>query len=318
MVDKATSMIDQGNMRANFVLNGGRKFVSDENANASKNPIIVLGAARSGTKMLRDAIASHPSLIAIPHDINFIWKYGNYRIGHDCLRPDDVTPSTTKFIHRFFEKARKGRTDLRVVEKTVSNTLRVKFVKQIFPSCLFIHLVRDGRDVTCSSMAQWHAPLEILRVLKIVKHLPIKAFPTYVRDYLTSYMVKKRSGEKPVSSWGVVPEDLQELLLRYSLVEVCSLQWKRSIDSTVDALRDVSPDQKILVRYEEFVQDPQKEMERILSFLGLETHPRVLQHLGEHVKPGYEGKWKTQMESGQMDLIMTHISSTLHQLGYLH
>jgi len=283
----------------------------------ARDPIIVLGAARSGTKMLRDAIGSHPRLIAIPHDINFIWKYGNYRINHDCLNPEDVTPATAAFIHSFFEKARKGRMDLRVVEKTVSNTLRVKYVQKIFPSCQFIHLVRDGRDVSYSSMWQWQAPLDLIRIFKKLKHVPVNAFPTYVRHYISSYLAKNGSREKAVRSWGVVPEDLGELLIRYSLLEVCSIQWKRSVESTLHDLKDIPNAQKFTVQYEDFVKEPLREMEKILSFLGLEMCGKVRQHLTEKVKPDFEGKWKTQMEQSQVDLMMNQISSTLHQLGYV-
>ena len=56
-----------------------------------KDPIIILGAARSGTKMLRKALASHPDLHAIPYDINYVWKYGSYQLPHDELRPEHAT-----------------------------------------------------------------------------------------------------------------------------------------------------------------------------------------------------------------------------------
>ena len=38
--------------------------------------VIVLGAARSGTKMLRDAIAANNGGFKVPYDINYVWRQG--------------------------------------------------------------------------------------------------------------------------------------------------------------------------------------------------------------------------------------------------
>lgn len=37
-----------------------------------------------------------------------------------------------------------------LVEKNPRHTLRIPFLKAIFPDAKIIHIVRDGRDVTCS------------------------------------------------------------------------------------------------------------------------------------------------------------------------
>ena len=66
------------------------------------DPVIILGAARSGTKILRDTIAAHPSLVSIPYDISFVWKYGVYHIKHDELSPVDITKHDNVFIYNFF------------------------------------------------------------------------------------------------------------------------------------------------------------------------------------------------------------------------
>jgi len=193
----------------------------------------------------------------------------------------------------------------------------VEYVEKIFPSAQFIHLIRDGRDVCFSSMVQWQAPIPISRLIKKIKYVPLKALPTYSMNYLLSYLARYISKDKQISSWGVVPKDLKNLVARYSLLEVCACQWKRSVEATLHALEAISEEQQLEVRYESFVQDPQKEMERILGFLGLEMSEEVLQHLKARVKPGYKDNWKSQIDQGQEDLVMNHISSTLNHLGYV-
>ena len=39
--------------------------------------VIIIGAARSGTKYLRDVLATAPNAARVPYDINYIWRYGS-------------------------------------------------------------------------------------------------------------------------------------------------------------------------------------------------------------------------------------------------
>jgi hypothetical protein len=223
-------------------------------------PVIVLGAARSGTKMLRDAIAAHQAMVAIPYDINFVWKYSNYSIKHDSLTPDHVTPSSAGYVYKFFRRFSQDRPGVRVVEKTVGNTVRVDFVRKIFPSCQFVHLIRDGRD----------------------------AF-----------------------------DDLGALLGRYTLLEVCGIQWSRCVELAKSALERVPAANKIEVRYERLVHNPLFEMERIMSFLGLEMSEEISLHVKQHITPEHKDKWKRQIRPEELRLLLVHISGTLERLGYL-
>ena len=63
-------------------------------------PIILLGAARSGTKLLRDVIATHPNIGKVPYDINYIWRLGNEFIPHDELEPEQATPIVIQRIRK--------------------------------------------------------------------------------------------------------------------------------------------------------------------------------------------------------------------------
>jgi hypothetical protein len=281
----------------------------------ASRPVIILGAARSGTKLLRSVIASHPGMVAIPHDINFIWKYGNYRVRHDELTPANVTPRSAAFIRRFFERFRQGRADIRVVEKTVSNTIRVDFVRTIFPSCQFIHLVRNGLDVSVSSMFQWQEKLDSGEVLDKLKYFPVRALPTYGVQYALTYLSRTLSGEKRVSSWGVRLKDLDALVRRYSLLEVCGLQWSRCVEHTVNALTAVPETDKLEVHYELFVQKPVEEIERILAFLGLEMSDEVVYYIKDTVRVDQIGKWKSQLQPDALEMLLAQISGTMQQLG---
>ena len=62
------------------------------------SPIFIIGAARSGTKFLRALLAESPSLVAVPYDISFVWRYGNEAHPDDCLPRVLATTKTKAFI----------------------------------------------------------------------------------------------------------------------------------------------------------------------------------------------------------------------------
>ena len=283
----------------------------------SVRPVIILGAARSGTKMIRDSISAHPDAVAIPYDVNFIWKYGNYGTKHDELTPADVSSDVAAFVRKFFESFRRSQPEARVVEKTVSNTVRVDFVRKIFPDCQFVHLVRDGRDVSASSRLQWQAPLDGAKVVDKLKYFPIKALPTYGAHYALSYLARKVSRQKRVSAWGVAIKDLNELLQRYSLLEVCGLQWSRCVEHTIGVLNSIPAADRIEVRYERLVHNPVEELGHILDFLGLGMTDELARRARENIKRSYVSTWKRELQAEDLQRLMPHISGTMRRLGYL-
>ena len=98
--------------------------------------IILIGPARSGTKILRDTIATHPKINKIEFDINFIWKRHNEEVQHDSLASEKASPKVVKYIRKYFKSKAKN-ADF-VIEKTVSNTLRIPFVRKVFPKAKYI------------------------------------------------------------------------------------------------------------------------------------------------------------------------------------
>lgn len=125
-----------------------------------KRPIIILGAARSGTTMLRTLLGYHPAIAVVPYEVNHIWRYGNERASHDELDPGKLNNRIVEYIHRQFVKLSKPVQDQRILEKTCANTLRPDYVLSVFPDCQIIHIVRDGRDVAASARIRWSAPPE--------------------------------------------------------------------------------------------------------------------------------------------------------------
>ena len=278
-------------------------------------PIILVGAARSGTKALRDALGHHPELAVVPHDVNFVWKFGNYAVTHDELDPDHARPEVVRYIRSFL--AGYGRGGRRVVEKTVSNALRVPFVRAVVPDAVFVHLVRDGRDVAESAIRMWRAPLERRRLLDKLRDVPIAALPTYARQYLQRYLWRRWAARAQLESWGPRFAGMDEEVRQRPLLEVCALQWQRCVEAASTALAGSDAGAPVCeVRYERLVMAPEAELRRLYTFLGLPILDDAVRCGAGELHDGNVGKWRHALTPEEQRRLEQLLGPTLRGLGY--
>ncbi|MTI48984.1 MAG: sulfotransferase [Firmicutes bacterium] len=122
------------------------------------NPIIMGGAGRSGTTLLRVMLNAHPNLCSgpefklFPSIINLYMQCKKFGGIMEAYSQDlsDIQNSFREFIYSFFEKHIEESKAKRLVEKTPHNVLIMKELCEIFPDAKFIHVIRDGRDVASS------------------------------------------------------------------------------------------------------------------------------------------------------------------------
>lgn len=277
----------------------------------SCNPFFIVGAARSGTTLLRGILAAHPE-VSIPPELNMtsgIIKY--YRFSHlnwldltklilshfgntynfsywnidvmelyaeiSTLPPDHQ--SLAKLLDILFvHYARLNKPEaLRWGEKTPLNALNIEQIDWVFPQAHYIHILRDGRDVISS-------------------------------------MLKA----------GVLGDgDLQS----------AAKLWKKSIAKIQSFGNRIATTRYFEVRYEALVQQPEKQVQQICSFLGLTYTPEMLDfwksagNLGDSVlahhrnlhnpiNPNSIGKWQNELSPYQQASIVKLIQSDLMRLGY--
>jgi hypothetical protein len=286
-------------------------------------PVFIIAAARSGTKMLRAALASSSDFVDFPYDINYIWKYRNYDIPHDELTSEHITPEVEFFIKKQFAKLLARSKARRVLEKTVSNSLRVGFVRAIFPEGKIVHLYRDGRDVAADARLCWQSSMISDRIQsksdlfrKIVDFPIVAAFP-YLLSYLRSYLHKAVTSHKHVDSWGPRFDGIDEALRRYSLLEVCGMQWNRSISSSLEGLERLREDKDYInVRYEDLVSRPIFELTRLCEFLEIRDVEPILDYSRSNITCKYVGFWKTALGQEEILQLMPLIERGLKKLGY--
>lgn len=132
-------------------------YVSDAPA------IIVGGCIRSGTTLLRTMLDSHPNIAAGAetwlfvgrHESGFPWLADEYGLSREYVKEMAATsPSLPHFIERFLDEYAERMGKKRWAEKSPGNVMRLQYIFRHFPKAKFIHVIRDGRDVVCSIVAQ--------------------------------------------------------------------------------------------------------------------------------------------------------------------
>ncbi len=239
--------------------------------------VIIVGAPRSGTNMLRDVLTSAPGIGTWDCDeINLLWKHGNLDVPHDEVPADRATPRLSRYLHRRFEAcARRTHSDV-VVEKTCAVSLRVPFTRALFPEARYVFIHRDGIDAAASTMQRWNAPFELGYTLRKARYVPALDLPRHVAALARKRVTQRLRGEVSRTDrdlrvgtwWGPRPHDFRDLQRAHPLEELAFVQWQRCVEQAADGLAGLPENQLLEVRYEDFVADPTGGTARILDFIG--------------------------------------------------
>ncbi|SFW65233.1 Sulfotransferase domain-containing protein [Sinomicrobium oceani] len=256
-------------------------------------PIIIIGAGRSGTNILRDSICSIQGFETWPCDeINYIWRHGNIAKNTDRFTAGDARPGVRKYIKGAFESFERKSKAEHVVEKTCASSLKVPFIEAIFPNAKYIFLIRDGRDVASSAKQRWTASLELKYIWKKVKYVPVSDIPYYGFRYFINRIKKLFSSEKRLAFWGPIYPGMKEDLQKDSLIEVCGKQWATCVEAAYEDLLQIDSHRVHMMNYETFVGNPVEEMGKVMDFIGLEASEKEIKGSVNKVSTRSIGNYK--------------------------
>lgn len=280
--------------------------------------VVIVGAPRSGTNMLRDVLTSLRGYSTWPCDeINLTWRHGNRDFPSDELTAAHARPEVVTYLRRQFDRVREG--DGTVVEKTCATSLRVEFTHQVVPEARFLFITRDGYDAAASAMQRWHAPLDLSYTAAKMRWMPVSDLPYYGGRFVANIVRRRRAAHsgttEPAGWWGPKPRDWQALSTSRPLDEVCLAQWQRCVDVARRGLETIPAEQVYHVSYEDFVRAPDIGLRGVLDFLGT---PEVFDRAAiSHVSAGSIGKGRAQFTPERRDQLTDVAGETLEALGYV-
>ncbi|MFN3728933.1 MAG: sulfotransferase family protein [Fimbriimonadaceae bacterium] len=281
-------------------------------------PLIIIGAPRSGTNMLRDVLDALPGFDTWPCDeIPLIWRHGNLRAINDELPASAAKPSIKRYIwSQFCKEASRHKCDV-LIEKTCANSLRVAFTKAVVPQAKYIYIVRDGRDVVASAHKRWTSGFELGYTLAKIRYMPWSDVPYHGFQFAWNRFYRLFSKQKRIAVWGPRFRGLEEALKTKSLDEVCGLQWQACVEASDRDFAGMDPTEVYRLRYEDFVENPGRHVREIAAFLGQLVSEQDIDSAIKPVKKSSVGKGRNEIDAETMERVEVLLKPTLLRHGYV-
>lgn len=261
-------------------------FIVPANLFQPIRPVFIVGCSRSGTTLFCDMLDRAGEFANLSEaGALFELHYYDPEIDHykDASMVTSFDRRRLRFIFGVYSKLKRK---TRILNQHPQNSLRINWLREIFPDAQFIHLVRDGRAVVRSNIGQ-------LTHEKFRREFPYGNFP------------------KP-RKW----RQYQKL----TMVEQYALQW-RDIVEYVRSFYNIEvtlPNEKgvnfIEVKYENFCQSPTIVYKELEGFLNMDF---VIDAKELSVVSPQNWKWKQDFSHSEQMTLTDIVDELLIDLGYL-
>lgn len=259
--------------------------------------LIIIGAGRSGTNILRDTLTQIAGWETWDCDeINLIWRHKNINMPHDVLGVDHARPEVADYIRSAFDKLDHAQSADVIVEKTCANSLRVPFINHILPEAKYLYIVRDGRDVSLSAARRWTASVEPRYILKKIRYAPLLDIPHYAVRFLSNRWNQMRSDEKRQALWGPVLPDMRDEALRWPLLEICARQWAGCVNASDSAFENIDDHRVYKIYYEDLVSAPEETLAGFLDWFGASSALKEVRPGLSGIRPQRQDGWKRHLK----------------------
>lgn len=302
----------------------------------SSSYVFIIGSPRSGTTVLGELLDKHP-YVSQWYEPYFVWDYFFRTAPHDERTAADATLEVQKQIFKNFSSYKKRRKSLILVDKSPRNSLKIPFILNIFPQAKFIHILRDGRDVTLSIHKEWmrrrnivQNPLkenhfnygEAFRVIgNFLKRQPLvidKLRALWFETHGHFFNKKKHLNQlrwKGEIGWGPRFKDWESVYLQSSLLQFNAYQWVQCTKSIKKNWELIPKKNKLSIRYEDLITNPQKIIGEILSFLKVAEMKEFFDSLPP-LKANNYNKWKVEFTGEELKEIHPILTPQLIEFGY--
>lgn len=275
-------------------------------------PVFIVSAPRSGSTLLFEALQGHPGLWTLgdeshaeienipglsPRDRDFESNVLSAADAssevRDSLLANFALQLRSHGGERWLNSAVPKSQDLRLLEKTPKNALRIPFLEALFPDALYLFIYRDAAENLGSMLDAWQSG----------------RFVTYAD-------LPGWSGPP----WSLLLPPGWRALTDRPLAEVVSYQWRTANASILRSLATLPKQRWRVLDYATLVADPAGVIGRAAEFLGLGPAPGLRQSLEAGlpmsrytVSPPVAGKWRRHEAVLQRPLAaLQELTASLH------
>lgn len=270
-------------------------------------PVFIVAAPRSGSTLLFETLAAHDSMATLGGEAHWLvegmpelrpgaaWTDSN-RLTAAALTPAVGAQILAALRERLQDNTGQpaGARQLRFLEKTPKNALRIPFFRRLFPEARFIFLWRDPRENISSIIEAWRSG----------------GWVTYA---------SLPGWEGP---WSLLLPPQWQLQRGRPLEEIAAWQWDSANRYVCDDLAALPREHWTVVRYDELRDSAPATLDRLCTFLGLDVDRSLAQRLAAplplsrqtQTPPGRD-KWRSNQ--ALIDRVMPSIESTWLRLQQL-
>jgi uncharacterized protein (TIGR03032 family) len=250
-------------------------------------PIFIVCPPRSGSSLLFETLAQSPSAWTVGGESHGVIEgipalhpgrrgWESNRLSAEEAKPGIVERLTDAFFLNLWDRDGQrpaaGAEDLRLLEKTPKNALRVPFLAAAFPDALFVYLYRNPRESISSIYEAWRSG-------RFVTYPDLPGWPGLPWSLLLTPGWRELAGR--------------------DLAEIAARQWAAATEALLTDLEALPADRWCVANYGRLVSEPRAEIERLRGFLDLEWD-RPLDGplpLSRHtLTPPERGKWRRNAE----------------------
>jgi hypothetical protein len=253
-----------------------------------ERPVFIIAAPRSGSTLLFETLAESHSICTLGGEAHGAiegaqpWlRPGAPGVDSNRLERRHATPEAIRRLHEEFAAQCRpapgapgaNTTELRFLEKTPKNALRIPFLDAAFPDAQFIFLWREPRPNLASIIEAWKAG---------------------------RWVTYRGLDERP-EPWSLLLPPGWRAMRDAPLPEIAAYQWESANRIALDDLSKIDRSRWTTVTYEDLVANPRDVIERLTKFLGIEIDSGLEQRLAAplppsrqtHTPPDSE-KWRLQ------------------------
>ncbi len=279
-----------------------------------KPPIILFGNTRSGATIVQKIMAVHPDIVKW-YEPNALWLYADPGRPHDEFDESDATEKVKRYVRKRFLKYQKQNGNRIVLEKSPANILKIPYVHAIFPEATFLFIVRDPFSFISSAELKWQCPVTAKGIIRRLKDTPINQLHHWGRRLMVQQITKRILRRKYLAIWGPRYKGIQQDQKTHDILTVIARQWSVCSKKAAKALALFGNGQVLRLRYEDFVEDPISDLERICTHCGLEMTNDMVRAANEWVDSDRRDKWR-RFDPRDLARILPEIADEMERHGY--
>ena len=279
-----------------------------------KPPIIIFGNNRSGSTIVQKIMALHPDIVQW-YEPRSLWLCADPGRRHDEFDAKDSTDKVKRYIRNQFLKYQKKYGDRVVLEKTPATILKIPYVRAIFPEATYLFIVRDPFSFISSVELKWQRPLSGKGIRRRLKSTPVTQLHYYAGRLMSEQFYKRVLRRKYLSIWGPRYKGIDQDLKKHDLLTVIARQWSVCSKKAEKDLALFGNGRVLRLKYEEFIENPISDVERICAHCGLVMTTQMAKAAKEQVKSDRQDKWR-RFDPIDLARILPEIEDEMQRHGY--